>query len=578
MSGTTLKSGVRARHGVLLAAHGDGDASNANTRLRALAERLTGEKCCGVPVALAFNIGSPGFADALDTIHAEKITVIPIMTSQGYFTRERLPAALDASSRVRDRAAGQEHDGTVEITPPVGAVRSLIAAMRARAIEEIERLAAGGEPVAVVVIGHGTRRNASSAASTRELADELVDHLARGRVVTAFLDQEPLLEDVAAQIPERSAVFVPFMIGGGNHVEHDIRERVSRGRNQRGGVRDVVLPALGDEPFEPALADAVRSLIRWHAPDRVFRVGTRSSPLALRQTQLVVDALVGEGLARESVELVHVGTVGDRDQRTPLDELARASGTDGVFTDELEDALRHGEIDLAVHSLKDLPLEYDARRRGRDTVIAAVLPRASAHEVLVTRDGRGLAELPRGARVGTSSARRTAQLLALRPDLHIVPLRGGVDRRLEQVAEGRMDAAILAEAGLERLGERERIAERFALERLVPEAGQGAIAVTVRGDDRPARQLVKPLDHAATRLAVETERAVARRIQARSDGESTWIAAAHAGVQPDGWVHLIVCAIDTAGEEIRITRVERETPAEAIAGALRAIFPQGGAR
>lgn len=227
-----------------------------------------------------------------------------------------------------------------------------------------------------------------------------------------------------------------------------------------------------------------------------LRLGTRGSVLAVRQAELVRDAL----LARHpdlQVDLEIIATQGDRLVHLPLQQI---SGQ-GAFARAIEDALLAGRIDFAVHSLKDLP---GAAREG--LVLAAFPAREDARDALVTRDGRPFGALGRGARVATSSPRRAAQLLAARPDLQIVPIRGNVDTRLRKLAEHDLDATVLAAAGLRRLGLAERIAEALPISLCLPAVGQGALAVQCRADDFALRERLAALDHAPTRMAVEAER------------------------------------------------------------------------
>lgn len=225
-----------------------------------------------------------------------------------------------------------------------------------------------------------------------------------------------------------------------------------------------------------------------------LRVGTRSSPLAIAQTELVVRAL--RRVAPEvPVDLVLLRTSGDRTRRT---------GGTLDFTDDIDRRLEEGEVDLAVHSTKDLPA-----RPARPVEVAAYLRRADPRDCLVLReDGRTLGTLPRGARIGSSSVRRRAQLLGERPDLEIVPLRGNIGTRIEKIASQGLDGVVLAAAGLVRLGWSERISEYLGPPRWLPAPGQGALAVEVRTGDRFPRRTVERIDHPATRAEVEAERAV----------------------------------------------------------------------
>lgn len=230
----------------------------------------------------------------------------------------------------------------------------------------------------------------------------------------------------------------------------------------------------------------------------VIRIGTRASELALRQAALVEAALVARGL---TVELVRIRTTGDKKTQDPLSSI----GARGLFTKELESALLRKKVDCCVHSLKDLPTEQPD---GLELV--AILEREDPRDVLVINpvtDASGLSDLPAGSRVGTSSLRRRAQLHAARPDLDVVDMRGNVPTRLRKMDEGKFHAAVLAAAGLIRLGARQRIGAFLEPPDWLPAAGQGAIAVQIRSSDARMRSLTAPLDHAPTRFAVSAERA-----------------------------------------------------------------------
>lgn len=226
-----------------------------------------------------------------------------------------------------------------------------------------------------------------------------------------------------------------------------------------------------------------------------IRIGTRGSQLALTQTGWVADRIRSTGRA---VELERIGTRGDTRRDVPLPRL----GGDGVFVRELEAALRDGRIDIAVHSLKDLPT---ADTPG--LTIAAVPTRALPFDVLVACGATTLRSLPAGAVVGTSSIRRVAQVQSLRPDLVVRPIRGNVDTRLAKLDAGEYDALVLAGAGLERLGLTSRITEVLAPPDFWPAVGQGALAIQLRTDDAATREVVAPLDDPATHRAVRAERA-----------------------------------------------------------------------
>jgi hydroxymethylbilane synthase len=228
-------------------------------------------------------------------------------------------------------------------------------------------------------------------------------------------------------------------------------------------------------------------------------VATRGSKLAMVQSQLAVEALSRLHPEHDFV-LQAVETLGDRRQTLPL----TGSPQEGVFVKELELALLDGRAELAIHSTKDLPTQETP-----GLTLAAFLPRADARDVLISRDGKRLAALPRGARVGTGSPRRVAQLLAQRPDLQAVPIRGNVDTRLTRVRDGSVDAVILAAAGVERLGRLDEVHEFLPYEAMLPAPGQGALALQARAGSE-AEAVARTVDDLTTRRAVEAERAVLR--------------------------------------------------------------------
>lgn len=226
----------------------------------------------------------------------------------------------------------------------------------------------------------------------------------------------------------------------------------------------------------------------------MIRIGSRGSQLALWQANHIAGRL---RLAGHDVSIEIIRTTGDR-----LQEVAFAQvGSKGMFTKEIEEALAEGRIDLAVHSLKDLPTELQA-----PFAIAAIPPRVDPRDALISKDYSRLADLPAGTRVGTSSLRRQSQLRALRPDLEYVEFRGNVDTRLRKLDEGQVQACVLASAGLDRLGKTEWIRERFAAETMCPAPGQGALAIETRSGDAATIAAVAFLDDADTRFAVTAER------------------------------------------------------------------------
>ena len=236
-------------------------------------------------------------------------------------------------------------------------------------------------------------------------------------------------------------------------------------------------------------------------PENPLRIGTRASPLAMAQAHMAMAALIAShGLATEALEIVPMTATGDRIQDRALAEV----GGKALWTRELDAALDAGDIDIAVHSLKDVETLRDARFH-----LGAMLERADPRDRLVVREGLGaasIADLPEGARLGTSSPRRAAQVRRLRPDIGTMLLRGNVATRLAKVAGGEVDATLLAAAGLDRLGMHHVGAVQDAA-LLLPAASQGAIGIECRDDDAAVRALLQAVDHAPTHGAVAAERA-----------------------------------------------------------------------
>ena len=231
-----------------------------------------------------------------------------------------------------------------------------------------------------------------------------------------------------------------------------------------------------------------------------LRIGSRGSQLALWQANHIAALLRENG---HHVELEIIRTTGDK-----ITDVALAKvGTKGMFTKEIEEALAEGRVDLAVHSLKDLPTDVPP---GFE--LAAITRREDPRDVLLSCIYDGLSHLPQGARLGTSSLRRQAQLRALRPDLEILPLRGNVDTRLRKLESGEYDAIILAAAGLRRLGRTELVREIIPPETMCPAAGQGALGIEIREGDTSTRQHLLFLDDAAARTATTCERALLRHL------------------------------------------------------------------
>lgn len=254
-------------------------------------------------------------------------------------------------------------------------------------------------------------------------------------------------------------------------------------------------------------------------------IGTRASPLAVRQTAMVADALrTAHQLDAAAIAVDKITTKGDR----ALDEKLSELGGKGLFTEELESGLRAGALDLAVHSLKDLPTE-----NADGLTLGAILPRANAADMLILRDGlsaRQLADLPQGAHIGTASLRRQAQLLRARPDVKISLLRGNIGSRLGKLNGSDMDATLLAAAGLARLDMVPAGAVELDSEIILPAAGQGALAVQCRADDAATLALLAPLNCAATQACVTAERAFLQAL----DGSCRTPIAALATITNDG--------------------------------------------
>ncbi|MCM8747747.1 hydroxymethylbilane synthase [Thermomicrobiaceae bacterium CFH 74404] len=289
-------------------------------------------------------------------------------------------------------------------------------------------------------------------------------------------------------------------------------------------------------------------------PRRSVRVGTRGSQLARAQTELAL-ARLREAWPEASTEVIVITPAGDRDKTTPLTIL----GGQGVFSKELHEALLDGRVDLAVHSVKDLPSELP-----EGVVLAAVVIRSDPRDALVSRDGSRLAELPPGARVGTSSRRRQALIRAVRPDLTPLDIRGNVDTRLRKLDQGDYDAVVLAATGLHRLGWEDRVSEYLSPDVFVPAPGQGALGVTCRAGDQELRELLGRIHDAIAGLAVEVERAFLRAL----GGGCQAPIGAYATVD-DGQVTLRVLLGDPS-----LRRLERRqviVPEEQALGAARAL-------
>ncbi len=279
----------------------------------------------------------------------------------------------------------------------------------------------------------------------------------------------------------------------------------------------------------------------------LLRVGTRGSALALTQTRQMIGRLK-KIFPELKVEEVIIRTKGDE----ILDAALHEVGGKGLFVKEIEEALLDGRIDAAIHSLKDLPSEFP-----EGLTLGAVPEREAPWDVLVSRNGESIRNMAPGARIGTSSLRRRAQLKRYRSDLEVVDLRGNVDTRLRKVADGDVEGAILAAAGLNRLGHGERATESLAPELMLPAVGQGALAIEIRQRDAQTADLFASLDHLPTRQAVLAERGV----MARLEGGCQVPLAAFAE-ERGGLLHLRGLVASLNGERV-VEAEERGDPVEA---------------
>ena len=255
-------------------------------------------------------------------------------------------------------------------------------------------------------------------------------------------------------------------------------------------------------------------------PSAPIRIGTRGSLLARTQSQTIADALTAAG---HPAELVIIKTAGDA-SAAPVAEIGV-----GVFTTAIRVALRNNEVDVAVHSYKDLPTAPE-----EDLTIAAVPPRVDPRDALVARDGMVLGELPPGSVIGTSAPRRAAQLRALGLGLEIRPLRGNLDSRLGKVASGELDAVVVARAGLVRIGRTDVVSEALEPVVMLPAPAQGALAVECRSDDAELVRILAELDDQSTRAAIEAERAVLAALEAGCTAPVGAIAEVVESIDEDG--------------------------------------------
>ncbi|MGQ0647906.1 MAG: hydroxymethylbilane synthase [Gemmatimonadaceae bacterium] len=468
---------------VILAAHGAGDGSPANERIVALAQRLEGTMV-GARARSAFRRGTPSVAGALRDMGGGPCVVVPVLTSDGFHAhaiRDDVGATSPGASVAEVLGSSPEIEG--------GVIAEVTSALVERGIAVAD--------CTVLVVGHGTPRDANSRRTTSAIARALATSVGvEARV--GFIDDTPDIEAALGTAPPTAALVVlPWLLGGGPHALTDVPERVCRSARALGRWAQVVtLDPLADlAVLDSAVEGAIRRAL---GPRATVRVGARGSALSRRQVDLFAAALapLGVDVAFEPIE-----TPGDRDRITTAMPA-------GFFSDDIDVALADGRIDVALHSAKD------AGEPGPGLVDAAYLARGAVHEVLVARDGATLGSLPAWARVGTSCERRARQVRRLRPDLRAVPIRGDVPSRVDAVDMGSCDAVVLAEAGLVRLGLERRISQRFDLTEVVPAPAQGAIVARCRASD-PCAAVVAALDDAATRANVRAERDFAHALEAR---------------------------------------------------------------
>jgi len=301
-----------------------------------------------------------------------------------------------------------------------------------------------------------------------------------------------------------------------------------------------------------------------------LRIGTRASALALWQANHIADVL--KRLAGIETELVRIRTTGDRLQSASLarmnEQIGAEAGTKGIFIKELEEALLAGTIDLAVHSMKDVPTETPP-----GLVLAAITRREDPRDCLISRQGGTLKTLPNGARIGTSSLRRQAQLRHHRPDADVVDLRGNVDTRLKKLDGGEFDSIVLAMAGVSRLGLANRVTQVLDEDVMLPAVGQGALSIETRADDSLTLEFVSTLDNEETRACVTAERSLLEALQGGCQ-----VPLGALGSLRGGELHLEAAVFSAAGSEyIRCSENGSAEQARSIGLRLAAALIESGA-
>jgi len=301
-----------------------------------------------------------------------------------------------------------------------------------------------------------------------------------------------------------------------------------------------------------------------------LRIGTRASALALWQANHIADVL--KRLAGIETELVRIRTTGDRLQSASLarmnEQIGAEAGTKGIFIKELQEALLAGTIDLAVHSMKDVPTETPP-----GLVLAAITRREDPRDCLISRQGGTLKTLPNGARIGTSSLRRQAQLRHHRPDADVVDLRGNVDTRLKKLDGGEFDSIVLAMAGVSRLGLANRVTQVLDEDVMLPAVGQGALGIETRADDSLTLEFVSALDNHETRACVTAERSLLEALQGGCQ-----VPLGALGSLRGGELHLEAAVFSAAGSEyIRCSENGSAEQARSIGFRLAAALIESGA-
>lgn len=275
-----------------------------------------------------------------------------------------------------------------------------------------------------------------------------------------------------------------------------------------------------------------------------YKVGTRGSVLALAQTDLVIDRLKN-AYPDDSFEAVVIRTTGDKRLDVSLDAI----GGKGVFVDAIEAALQRGEIDMAVHSMKDMP-----EQPAQGLIFATAWEREDPRDVLITREGLKFEQLPLHARIGTGSKRRMYELCSLRPDLTIVPIRGNIDTRIRKLQEEKLDGIVLAAAGLKRIHRESEITQFFPVEEVIPAPAQGVLAIELRESDSALLQKLDALSDAATARLVDAERTFLKEI----GGDCHLPAGAYASEEADGTLTLLALFGNEDGSRLAKTSVSGE--------------------